>query len=259
MTDSPIYRTKTGFHLKLTILFIVSALAAFVYKSYQSFEENNRQAAQNRGQQNEEKMPVVIAEETVAENNIYEAELVPEQIDAADIAPAENIERQNEEEMPVVIAEEPVPVQLDATAISPAENTELRTENMVRQNEEALMQALTADAKARAERRREYIQSHRSPIREKIEAIKKRQRKQRARKNHECIKGGAAYETGAATYSGRRSKAALLYIEGLKCFNSREYEEANEYWTKAAMLDPQNDDARLGLIRINSILKNKDN
>ncbi len=252
MTDSPIYRTKTGFHLKLTILFIVSALAAFVYKSYQSFEENNRHIAQTEKQQNEEEMPVVIAEETVAENNIYEAELVPEQIDAADIAPAENIERQNEEEMPVVIAEEPVPVQLDASAISPAGN-------MVRQNEEALMQALTADAKARAERRREYIQSHRSPIREKIEAIKKRQRKQRARKNHECIKGGAADETGAATYSGRRSKAALLYIEGLKCFNSREYEEANEYWTKAAMLDPQNDDARLGLIRINSILKNKDN
>lgn len=220
MTESPISRTEAGFQYKLIILVIVSALTAFGYKAYLSSAENNSQAAQTKEHQNEEATSIAIAEETVAENNTY--------------------------------ATESVPIQLDAVAITPSENME-------RQNEETLMQALVEDAKAKDERRKEYIRNRQQQMRAKFAAIKKGQAvNQNAGKADECRQSIGEYESGSDTDAGRKAWATLLYAEGIKCFNLRNYEKAKEYWTESARLDPDND-ASFGLKRIESILGNNGN
>ena len=222
MTDSPISRTETGFQYNLIILVIVSALTAFGYKAYISSAENNSQAAQTKEHQNEEATSIAIAEEE-AENNIYTTE--------------------------------PVPIQIDASSISPADNTD----NTEQQNGEALMRALVEDAKAKDERRKEYIKNRQQQMRAKFAAIKKGQAvNQNAGKADECRQSIGEYESGLDTDAGRKAWATLLYSEGIKCFNSKKYEKAKEYWTESARFDPDND-ATFGLKRIEKILGNKGN
>jgi len=52
-----------------------------------------------------------------------------------------------------------------------------------------------------------------------------------------------------------KSPAAKLYLEGLKCFNNKDYLQAKEHWTKAIQLDPENEDIKLGLKRVDHILE----
>jgi len=52
-----------------------------------------------------------------------------------------------------------------------------------------------------------------------------------------------------------KSQAAKLYLEGLKCFNNKDYLKTKEHWTKAMQLDPENEDVKLGLKRVDQILE----
>lgn len=52
-----------------------------------------------------------------------------------------------------------------------------------------------------------------------------------------------------------KSQAAKLYLEGLKCFNNKDYLKTKEHWTKAMQLDPENEDVKLGIKRVDQILE----
>lgn len=52
-----------------------------------------------------------------------------------------------------------------------------------------------------------------------------------------------------------KSQAAKLYLEGLKCFNNKDYLKTKEIWTKAIQLDPKSEDIKLGLKRVDQILE----
>ena len=224
MIESPISRIETGFPQKLIILVIVSTLAAFGYKAYQSSVENNRQAEHNKEQQNEEVVSNVI-EEDISENDIYVEEIVPTQIEVVSSAPVEN-------------------------NIQTAE---------VQNEEGSLMQTLVEGVKAKEERRKEYVKNRQQQMKAKFAAIKKGQAgNQNAGKADECRQSIGAYESGSDTDVGRKAWAKLLYSEGIKCFNSKNYEKAKEYWTESARFDPDND-ATFGLKRIEKILGNKGN
>lgn len=51
-----------------------------------------------------------------------------------------------------------------------------------------------------------------------------------------------------------KAQAQQHYIEGVKYFASSNYEEARKAWTIAKQLDPENEDVKLGLKRIDQIL-----
>lgn len=56
------------------------------------------------------------------------------------------------------------------------------------------------------------------------------------------------------TAADSKAQAAQYYLEGVRYYGNAEYQKAKDAWTKAQQLDPENEEVRLGLKRIEQLL-----
>ncbi len=93
------------------------------------------------------------------------------------------------------------------------------------------------------------------------EARRKREEEERKRKEAEARKKGQVETSGPIVTEkpkkisqANRMASQKHYLEGLKYFQSGNYEKAKNEWQIAKQLDPENADAQMGLKRIEKIL-----
>lgn len=117
-------------------------------------------------------------------------------------------------------------------------------------------------ARAKQQMKREAAEKKRraeiAERRRKAEAARRaKEAEERRKAEEEAAQKGISVdelEQKPAVSAENKSQAQQHYIEGLKYFQNSDYEQARNSWTIAKQLDPENDDARLGLKRIDQIL-----
>lgn len=117
-------------------------------------------------------------------------------------------------------------------------------------------------ARAKEQMRREAQEKKRraelAEKRKKAEAERRAKlAEERKKAEEEAAKKGVSVEElnqKPAVSAENRAQAQQHYLEGLKFFQNSNYEQAKNSWTIARQLDPENEDAQLGLKRIEQIL-----
>ncbi|MBP5287238.1 MAG: hypothetical protein J6Z08_05005 [Elusimicrobiales bacterium] len=94
--------------------------------------------------------------------------------------------------------------------------------------------------------------------RRKAEAARRaKEAEERKKAEEEAAQKGISVdelEQKPAVSAENKAQAQQHYIEGLKFFQNSNYEQARNSWTIARQLDPENEDAKLGLKRIEQII-----